>query len=281
MQILIIGCGYLGERAARAWLEQGHQVCALTRNPAHAVKCREMGIDAVVGDVLNPASLRALPAADLCLYAVGYDRSGTASKRDVSVNGLQNVLQEIAGRIPRLIFISSTSVYGQDHGEIVNEDSPCEPVAEGGKICLEAEARVQAVWRGDARSAVILRLAGIYGPRRLIGRIDQLQRQEPLTGNPDAWLNLIHVDDAVQAVLRIAQFDPGWRTWLLSDARPLHRHEFYAALARAAGVPPPVFSQSGETGLNKRCDSSRILSDVDLRLMFPSAIDALPLLIEA
>jgi nucleoside-diphosphate-sugar epimerase len=126
---------------------------------------------------------------------------------------------------------------------------------------------------------VILRLAGIYGPGRLIGRIDQFQRRAPLLGNPEAWLNLIHVDDAVQAVLRIAQAEADSRTWLLSDARPLRRREFYEALSRAAGVPAPEFSKSADESLNKRCDSSGIRSALELELLYPSALDALPLLI--
>ncbi|WP_217646995.1 SDR family oxidoreductase [Planctomicrobium piriforme] len=274
IQILIIGCGYLGLRAAHAWLERGHIVSALTRSSQRAAEWERIGIQPVVGDVLDPASLESLPTADVCLYAVGYDRTAPADKRSVYVDGLANVLAEIRPKIPRLIYISSTSVYGQDHGETVNEDSPCVPISEGGEICLAAEQLIRQATGADFRSC-ILRLAGIYGPQRLIARVEQLRAGTPLTGNPEAWLNLIHVDDAVSAVLRLAEQDSFGPLYLLSDASPLRRREFYAGIAELVGAPAPVFVAGGETGLNKRCDSTRIRHELNWELQYPDAVATL------
>jgi len=278
MHIVIVGCGYLGLRAAKAWLAEGHSVTAMTRDPQRHPDWKQLGLRMIAGDVLDPASLCNLPKADLCLYAVGYDRNSIADKRTVYVDGLRHVLSEIQPRIPRLIFISSTSVYGQQAGEIVDEASECAPQNEAGQICRDAEQIVRKIYpQQDSQTpAMILRLAGIYGPGRLIARIEQLQRGTPLTGNPDAWLNLIHVDDAVQAVTRLVRSPFPAPLYLLSDAMPLVRRDFYNAVARAIGAPSPVFDPSGDIALNKRCDSRRIRRELDLMLKYPDAISALP-----
>jgi nucleoside-diphosphate-sugar epimerase len=277
MHVLIIGCGYLGLRAARVWIARQHAVTALTRSPDRANEWANLGINPVLGDVMEPNTLAGLPEADACLYAVGFDRSGGHEKRDVYVNGLRNVLRVIEQRIPRLIFISSSSVYGQDQGEIVDESSPTRPLTEGGRICLEAEQVVREFYPEGKlqRPAVILRLAGIYGPGRLIGRIDQLRQRIPISANPRAWLNLIHVDDAVQAVLELADEAPAATTFLLSDNHPLRRGEFYETLARLVGAPAPVFESLDEASLNKRCDSSRILRELGIVLRYPTASEGL------
>lgn len=281
MQILIIGCGYLGLRAAQRWIENGHEVYALTRSEERARQWESLGIHPVVGDVLDVASLKQLPEADVCLYSVGYDRTATASKREVYVTGLQNVLQTLNGRISKLIYISSTSVYGQNNGEIVDESSPCTPETEAGQICVDAERRVNEYQQsGDIPSATILRLSGLYGPQRLIARIDQLKNGASLSGNPEAWLNLIHVDDAVEAVFRLAECPAVAPLYLLSDDAPLRRKEFYSAITQLVGAPAPTFSPDGDSGLGKRCDNTFIRQSLNLTLRYPNAVDALKTLLD-
>lgn len=284
MHVLIVGCGYLGERAASLWRESGHRVTALTRNPDRHPEWMVLGMNIVQGDVLDRDSLKSLPAADLCLYAVGHDRTAAADKRTVYVDGLRNVLSEIRGRVPRLLFISSTSVYGQSQGEWVNEQSPCQPESEAGRICLDAEQQVREFYpeaaAGAPQSAVLLRLAGIYGPGRLIARCDQLKQGQVLSGCPDAWLNLIYVDDTVQAVKRLSECPAGRGLFLLSDETPLTRREFYEAIAARIGAPPPQFDQQGEQSLNKRCDSRIIRQELGLTLRYPQAISALDELLQ-
>jgi len=281
MHVLLIGCGYLGLRAALSWREQGHRVTALTRHPSRIPDWTKQGIEAIVGDVVQPASLTQLPAADLCLYAVGYDRTGTADKRSVYVDGVENVLREIRTRVPRLIFISSTSVYGQESGETIDEFSRCEPSSESGIICRDAEKMVQELYpvQDATPSAVILRSAGLYGPGRLIARQEQLKLQTPLPGRPDAWLNLIHVDDAVQAIQKQSQRPFADPVYLLSDERPLTRSEFYGAIAERIGAPEPLFVPGDDNSLNKRCQSMRIREALSLNLKYPNAIVALDELI--
>ena len=99
---------------------------------------------------------------------------------------------------------------------LVDETSDCRPESENGQDCLAAE---EILWehsrsvKSDVKhSASVLRLAGIYGPGRLLRRIEQVRAGEPVAGNPEGFLNLIHVDDAVQAVLASA-LPSSSRTW--------------------------------------------------------------------
>lgn len=236
----------------------------------------------MIGDVLDPESLRKLPQAETVLYAVGFDRSAQPSKRTVYVDGLSNVLREVGSTCERFVYISSTSVYGQDVGELVDESSPTEPTEESGCICCDAEAVV----RQTMSSANVLRLAGIYGPGRLLARVEQLRRGDRLTGNPEAWLNLIHVDDAVRAVLATETRGAPGATYLVCDDRPLHRREYYAALAEKVGAPPPQFEgwaadAPERSRLNKRCVNRRLREELQVELQFPTVIEGLRSLPEA
>lgn len=279
---LIVGCGYLGRRVAQRWRLTGDEVFVLTRSADHAHEFAALGLQPVVGDVLSVDSLRSLPQADLVLYAVGFDRSSEATKRSVYVDGLRNVLSIVATSCRRLIYVSSTSVYGQDAGEFVDEGSVAAPTEESGRICREAE---QLVWeffpknvQPDARGAVILRLAGIYGPGRLLTRVEQLRRGEPLSGNPDAWLNLIHVEDAVRAVVAAESHAKPGETFVVSDGHPARRGDYYRALAEQVGAPPPQFQTADASALaywNKRCVNRRLREQLGVTLEFPTFIEGL------
>src|SRR5438067_1962055 len=133
---LVIGCGYLGRRAATAWRDRGRRVVALTRG--RAAKLAADGLEPLAGDVLDPASLAALPEASTVLYAVGLARAAGRPMRDVYVTGLANVLAALPP-CGRFLYVSSTSVYGQTDGSVVTEDSPTEPATESGRVVLEAE----------------------------------------------------------------------------------------------------------------------------------------------
>jgi nucleoside-diphosphate-sugar epimerase len=276
MRALILGCGYLGKRVAAAWRTGGHDVVVLTRTSERADEFAALGYQPIVGDVVRPGTLKALPACDVVLHAIGFDRAGPDAKRTVYVDGLAHSLASPAGESPRWISISSTSVYGQTDGSWVDEDSPCEPTTDGGRICRDAE-RLLETWRTETgRIATVLRLSGIYGPGRLLARAEHLRNRLPFTGRPDAWLNLIHVEDAVQAVVQAAAMPDPPATLLVSDDRPVHREEYYSLLAHLAAAQTPEFQpQPGDADLNKRC-SNRRLRDLGLTLAHPTIHEGLP-----
>ncbi|QDU36752.1 short chain dehydrogenase [Maioricimonas rarisocia] len=280
MRRLIIGCGYLGERVARRWLEAGETVYAVTRSTQRAAEFEQAGMIPVVADVMQPAALDALPDCECVLHAVGFDRSSSYDKRALYVEGLKNVLQRLPDSVARLFFISSTSVYGQQDGEWVDETSACEPTSEGGQICLEAETLIRKRFAGNDRCrAVILRPSGLYGPGRLLARTEQLRSGVPLRGNPEAWLNLVHIDDVAQAVILAANAADPAETYLVSDTQPLRRADYYSRLAALVDAPPPVFADAAASEgspLNKRCCSKKICEELNLQFRYPSVKEGLP-----
>ncbi len=228
---LILGCGYLGGRVAASWLQKGRRVFAVTRNAVHLTS----GVEPIIGDVLDPASLRQLPAVDTVLYAVGFDRASGATMRSVYVDGLANVLAHLPTP-RRFIYVSSSSVYGQTDGGWVDEISSTEPNEDSGRIVLDAEA----VLRAKLPGAIVLRFAGIYGPGRLLRR-QTLEKSEPIVGDADKWLNLIHLQDGVRVVLAAETHGQQGRTYNVCDDHPVRRRYFYATLARVLNAPEPRF----------------------------------------
>ena len=275
MRRLIVGCGYLGRRVAARWLEAGDEVFALTRSEDNAATLRQRGILPVVGDVTSAASLAPLPECDTVLHAVGYDRSAAASKRQVYVDGLASVLNRMAGRCGQFIHVSSTSVYGQQAGELVDEDSPCEPTHESGEICLEAERLVLDRFSGEdtPTSGNVLRLSGIYGPARLLSRIEALRTGQPLPGPENAWLNLIHVDDAADVVVACADHGQPGDLYLVSDDQPVRRGDYYRLLAELVDAPEPTFDAEAVArhtrGIGKRCVNRKLREELGVTLRYP------------
>jgi nucleoside-diphosphate-sugar epimerase len=275
MAKLIFGCGYLGLRVARRWRDAGEQVYVATRWPARAAALSAEGFSPFVADVTLPKSLAALPAAETALFAVGHDRASGHSIEEVYVGGFQNVLDALPAATGRVIYISTTGVYGNSAGDWIDEDSPCEPTRPGGKASLAAEEALRR-WPLGARG-IVLRLAGLYGPGRVPNRAPLLAG-EPLAVPTEGFLNLIYVDDAVAAVLAAATLDiEPPRTYLISDGHPAPRGEYYAELARLLGAPAPRFVEppaddprAARAAADKRIDNSRMLAELRISLAYPS-----------
>ena len=269
---LVLGCGYLGHRVARHWLAAGDIVYAVTRSAERAAAWRDEGLHSIVADVTKRETLGDLPEVGSVLYAV--------SHADSHVLGLGNVLEALPAALRRLIYISSTGVYGNCQGAWVDEETPCQPRRAAGQACLAAEELLAA--HGFGCRAVILRLAGLYGPGR-IPRRDVLLAGEPIDAPQQGYLNLIHVDDAVEAVLAADVVDaPLPRRYLISDGSPVVRGEYYAELARLVGAPPPRFRvPNGETpafaraAADKRISNARMLAELKITPRFPSYCEGL------
>lgn len=271
---LVIGCGYLGRRVAAAWRADGRRVAALTRG--RAGELARDGLEPVVGDVLDPASLAGLPAARAILYAVGFDRMSGQGMRDVYVNGLANVLTSARCSGP-FVYVSSTSVYGQTAGEWVTEDSVTDPREASGRVVLEAEG----VLRKLRPDAIILRFAGIYGPGRVLRR-QALLAGEPLAGDADKWLNLIHVDDGVSAVLAAAERGQPGEVYQIADGEPVRRRDFYTLSADLLGGPPATFAASPPPAAeaNRRVSNAKARAELGFAPQYPSYREGLRASIE-
>ncbi len=274
--LLILGCGFLGQRVAQQWGASGGTASAVTRSDEKAIRLAAQGINPIIADLMRPETLHALPVANRVLYCVGYDRSSIWSKHNLYLDGLTHVMDALHGGADRFVYVSSTSVYGQDDGGWIDEDSPTEPTTDGGRICLAAEQQL----RGRMANATILRMSGLYGPDRLLARVEQLRAGEPIGGNPDAWLNLIHGDDSARAcVAALTAIDPG-PLYLVSDDRPITRREYFTELASRVAAPPPQFSGAPTSrhtpdGFNKRCRNERVKRELQLKWLYPDIMQGL------
>lgn len=286
MAKLIFGCGYLGARAARRWRDAGETVYAVTRSSERARRLAAEGFKPLVADVTRPESLARLPQAATTLFAVGYDRNSAQSIEQVYVEGFFNVLEALPAETRRIIYISTTGVYGDCAGEWVDEHSPCHPLRPGGRASLAAE---ETLWRHRLGTrGVILRLAGIYGPGRLPHRA-QLLAGAPLAVPTEGFLNLIHVDDAVNVVLAAAAAKVELpRRYLVSDGHPVRRGEYYAEAARLLHAPAPRFVEPAaddaralRAGADKQVDNSRMLAELRPSLDYPSYREGLAAIVAA
>ncbi len=260
-------------------------VHVITRSAVHADQFSSLGLHPIVAEVTDPASLDELPKVDTVLYAIGYDRAAGPSMRDVYVNGLRNMLDALASQAPRFIYICSTSVYGQIDGSWVDEKSPCEPTRENGRICLDAEQVL--VEHQLAPRSIRLRLAGIYGPGR-IPRRETLRAGLPIDAPSDGFLNLIHVEDAVEIVLAADRcLTPPSRLYTVSDGHPVLRKEYYRELARLAGGPEPRFvvppadsAAANRSQSDRRIKNTRVLEDLHVTLKYPTYREGLAEIVE-
>lgn len=292
MSKLIFGCGYLGRRVASIWRDAGHSVYAVTRSDEKADALRHQGLEPLVFDLLDalphpgvfrragdgplvrPAIPVNLPAAETVLFAVGFDRSrGDQSVEDVFVGGLRNALGLLSpAHVQRFIYISSTGVYGQSDGDWVDEQTPCHPTRPGGRACLDAEALLRASPLADR--AIILRMAGLYGPDR-VPRSRELKQGLPISAAEGGYLNLIHVDDAAQVVVASEQLNPP-ELLVVSDGVPVPRRDYYAQVAELVGGPAPRFlppdpqqPAAQRARGDKRIRPRRLQEKLALRLQFP------------
>lgn len=283
---LVVGCGYLGGRVARRWLAAGDRVFAVTRSPERSEAFAAEGLVPVLHDVASAdtSPLSSLPPLDTVFWAVGFERAGGATARDVHVAGLLRLLDAIRGRddgpqTPRVILSSSTGVWGDEHGGVVDESTPVNPGREAGRVLVEAEAALRAHPRGPG---VALRFAGLYGPGRL-PRLADLRAAAPIAADPDSWLNLIHVDDAADAVVTVASARSPLPLYVVSDGRPVRRGEWYTTLARLIASPPPAWDPTAPRtrGADKRVDSALLRSDLGFRPRHPDALVAMAELLAA
>jgi nucleoside-diphosphate-sugar epimerase len=273
MAILIFGCGYLGRRVARLWLDRGETVYAVTRSQSRASELAAEGIRPLVADITADTQVALPKGLSTIVFAVGHDRGSRASIAEVYCGGLQRAIAWMRTPVDQFLYISSTGVYGQASGEDIDELSPCRPTREGGRACLDAESLLLS--SRQATSAIILRLAGLYGPGR-IPRAADLAAGRPIDAPADGWLNLIHVEDAARIVLLAAERAAPPRTYVVSDGHPVQRRDYYTELARLIGAeparfvePPPASPAAMRAASDKRINPSRMFQELAPKLLYP------------
>ena len=239
MRVVVVGCGYVGLALAGQLDARGHAVTGVRRSDdgLDAVDAVGPNVDAVRADATDPASLEGLPDADAVVFAASSGGRGADAAREVYVDGLANVVDEYGSRASppdRLVYTSSTGVYGDHDGGWVDEETPLDPTTEKTEVLAEAERIAIERTSGAGIDGTVVRFAGLYGPERY-----RLERyvEGPVTAG---YLNMVHRDDAAGSIRHLLETD-GARDGvvLVVDDEPVDKHAFADWLADACGVPRP------------------------------------------
>ena len=246
MRAVIVGCGYVGLELARQLADRDHDVTGVRRSDAGLDAIEAVGsdigtdgadVDAVRADATDPESLTALPDADVVVFTASSGGRGAAAAREVYVDGLRNVIEEYESRAStpdRLVYTSSTGVYGDYGGAWVDEATPIEPTTEKTRVLAEAERIALEVTTEAGIDGTVARFAGLYGPDRY-----RLERylDGPVTAG---YLNMVHRDDAAGAVRHLLETDRArGDPVVVVDDEPVDKHAFADWLADECDVPRP------------------------------------------
>jgi len=269
-RLVIFGCGYVGSALARAAVEAGATVAALTRNPEKAAALRAAGLARVVVADLSTDAWHGEIAGGADFVVNCVSSGGPDAYRQSYVGGMQSVLAWAAqgpGAVGTLVYTSSTSVYPQGDGMVVDETAPAEGATANGAIIRESEALLQQAPVSAVRRHFILRLAGIYGPGRH-HLLDQLRAGAGQLGGSGAHrLNLAHRDDIVSAILAClrAPATVGNDLFNVADSAPALRSEVVGWLAARLGRPVPGFDGSATTRRGGAPMPDRIISNARIQ----------------
>lgn len=255
-RVLLAGCGDLGLRVAHRLLAHGAEVWALRRHPPLAC-VDSLGIQWIQGDLTQPHTLDdALPQnITQVVYLPAPDSRHPDVYRAVFEEGLRGLMAALdTTSLTRVLFVSSSAVYGDHHGEWIDESTPPAPMGFNGRILLQAE---QALFDLPC-TTISLRLAGLYGP----GRLQLIERLRAGTAraprHPLHWANRIHIDDAAAAVDHLLTLPDPDNIYLGCDDTPLPLHTLYAHLAQLVAAPEPADGPAPANIGSKRLSNARL-----------------------
>ena len=278
MRVLIVGCGYVGLPLGMELVKQGHEVFGLRRSPGAKADLKPAGIQLLIGDITRAEQLTQLPASyDWVVNCVSASGGGAEEYREVYLQGTRNLIEWLGAAPPKkFVYTSSTSVYGQNDGSLVKESSPTEPAAETGKILVETERMLLEAARESEFPAVILRLAGIYGPDRGYWFKQYLKNEARIEGNGGRILNMIHRDDVAGAIIAALKDGRPGEVYNAVDDEPVTQLNFFQWLSGSLGkdLPPSVPDDARAVGkrgtTNKRVSNRRLRMELGYQFKYPT-----------
>src|ERR1041385_1093387 len=203
MRVLVAGCGYVGLSLGADLVKRGHHVDGITRTGERRVVIEKAGICPLIANIIQPEDLDAIEAKyDWVVNCVASSGGTAADYEQLYLRGTRNLVDWLTPTPPKkFVYTSSTSVYGQTNGSLVDENSRTEPEAETSRILGQTELLLQNAWRKHRFPAVILRVAGIYGPGRGFWFKQFVRGEARVDASGDRWLNMIHRDDLIPIIM--------------------------------------------------------------------------------
>ncbi len=244
---LIVGCGYVGLELTRQLAADQWRVWGMRRSPDAAEAIRQAGAEPIIGDIRSADKVLPLPPVD---FAASLLAPGHADDyQDTYVQGAEALVRLFKEKkLKRLVWVSSTSVYGRNDGGWVDEETPPEPATDRAWLLLKAE---EIILRSRL-PALVLRLGGIYGPGRMRKPADPPAQNEAVV-----YMNSVHVVDAAAMIRHLFQHGQPGEIYLGVDGRPLARR--------------PDAQTDRRTVSNKRCSNAKITA-LGYRFQFPARL---------
>jgi len=282
-KLLIVGCGDIALRALPQ-LARSYQVSGLVRTAAQAERIAALGAKPIAGDLDDPASLAPLSAvAELVLHLAPPADAGERDQRSA------NLIAALAPRPPeRLVYISTSGVYGDCGGARVDEERPLAPRTARGARRADAERTLLAWGRQSGAAVCVLRVPGIYAAERL--PLAQLRRGAPvLRAEDDVYTNHIHADDLAAICALALERGAAGRAYNASDDSEMKMGDYFDLVADRAGLPrPPRISRAAaEAGAisegllsfmreSRRLINVRMKAELGVRLRYPTVYQGVP-----
>jgi len=280
--MLIVGCGDVGRKIAAAARAGGTSVYCIVRRRESAGNLLENGVNAIAVDLDEGApELTGDWDQTQIFYLAPPPSSGATDPR---MGRFLEALPTAGSH--RIVYISTTGVYGDCGGDWVDEARPANPQVDRARRRFDAEQRLRS-WRDAGHGEiVILRVAGIYGPGKL--PLERLRRQLPMVGADEApWTNRIHIDDLVSVCEAAMARGRDGEVYNVSDGRPGNMRDYFDRVADLYGLPQAPLIRLGEAegklsagllsylGESRRLDNRKMLDGLGVTLHYPSLADGL------
>lgn len=280
--MLLIGCGYVGGRLARQYQTQGMGIAGVVRSEEGLARLVALGVPGIRRDLAGD-DLGDLPLAGAEVFHLAPPpRRGV---EDTHTRRLVDVFTR-AGQPRRLVYVSTTGVYGDCGGAWVDETWPTRPGADRSRRRWDAEQTLRQWSLETGGELVILRVAGIYGPDRL--PLERIRQGLPLVRPEESpYTNRIHVADLVSALMAAMERGRNGAVYNACDGHPSTMAEYFLAIAAAVGLPAPplipIAEASGQLseGMlsylaeSRRLSNHRLLEELGLSLRYPTLQDGL------
>ena len=249
MHILFIGYGKTSQRVAKQLFQQDHQITTVSLTPKDDAFAQHLQQD------IHQLDLSKIEPVDMVYVLLAPPRSSKLSSvenyQKTYVDSVQPIVRALkAHPVQRIIVVSSTRVYGEDQGQIINDDSPIIPKDEQGHLLLKMEQLWQQAY---PEQVIIVRPTGIYGTSN--ARMYKLA--ETTKSYPNIhWSNRIHIDDLARFLAHLIHVEHPEKSYVCTNNQPEPLHERILNIQKELGLPELVLESEVETG--KRIFSERM-----------------------